>query len=434
MVSLCKDRNGLKRLVVTLPDGKRTPIRLGRMKTEEATAIKLAIQDLARSKRAGKPPTDSTVQWLTELKTASPDFFGKLQKLGLIQSYATPTLGAFTQEYISSRTHVEENTTENDNQTRDKLVKFFGASKLLAEITPGDADRWRIWLAMEEKLSEVTIRRHCGRAKQFITAAIDNNLVRENPFRKLKSASQANPDREFFVTVEMALKVLNVLPSTEWRTLFALSRFGGLRVPSEALLLRWDDVDRVNRLIRVRSPKTRRYEGKGERTIPLFPELEPYILAAYNESPPGAEFVITFCRDAGRNLRTQLDRYIELAGLTPWEKTFQNMRATRATELVDQGNPEHVVEKWLGHSKKIARKHYRQVAEHHFDRALAAPSLIDQAARKAARADQETGCNDMQPEPVTRRNPAENSNSARFSDLPEQAEHPRHDSNMRPTD
>jgi integrase len=397
------------------------------MKVEDAAAIKLAVQDLARSKRAGRPPADSTVQWLTDLKSARPEFLEKLKNLGLIQSYATPTLGAFTEEYIASRPHVQPNTAENDNQTRDKLVKFFGATKLLGEITPADADRWRIWLATKECLSEVTIRRHCGRAKQFLTAAVRNRLISSDPFEDLKSASLANPDREHFITIEMAMKVLDVLPTAQWQALFALSRFGGLRVPSEALLLRWEDVDRVNKLIRVRSPKTKRYAGKGERTIPLFPELEPYLLAAFHEAAPETEFVITFCRDAGKNLRTQLDRYITLAGLTPWEKTFQNCRATRETELVDQGFPEHLAFKWIGNSKKIARAHYLQVADHHFAKAIETPSLLE-AARKAARAPEEMGCNDMQPEPVTSQDPAENAYSARFDNLPEQVEHPRDDS------
>gem|GEM_PF-4883286 len=38
------------------------------------------------------------------------------------------------------------------------------------------------------------------------------------------------------------------------------------------------------------------------------------------------------------------------------------MRASRATELVKEF-PEHVVTAWMGHSKRIAQKHYLQVTE-----------------------------------------------------------------------
>lgn len=41
------------------------------------------------------------------------------------------------------------------------------------------------------------------------------------------------------------------------------------------------------------------------------------------------------------NLRTQLQRILKRAGLTAWPKLWQNLRATRATELADR-YPAHV--------------------------------------------------------------------------------------------
>ena len=43
-------------------------------------------------------------------------------------------------------------------------------------------------------------------------------------------------------------------------------------------------------------------------------------------------------------------------------------RSTRETELVEQW-PEHVVCAWIGNSKAVAREHYLQVTEEHFERA-----------------------------------------------------------------
>jgi hypothetical protein len=56
------------------------------------------------------------------------------------------------------------------------------------------------------------------------------------------------------------------------------------------------------------------------------------------------------------------------AGIVLWEKPFQNMRATCATELRDI-HPGHVCEAWLGHTKEIADRHYRQVMESNFEKA-----------------------------------------------------------------
>ena len=55
-----------------------------------------------------------------------------------------------------------------------------------------------------------------------------------------------------------------------------------------------------------------------------------------------------------------------------WPKLFQNMRASRATELV-KDFPEHVVTAWMGHSKKIAQKHCLQVTEDDYKQASYSP-------------------------------------------------------------
>jgi hypothetical protein len=63
-----------------------------------------------------------------------------------------------------------------------------------------------------------------------------------------------------------------------------------------------------------------------------------------------------------------IKKLADWAGVVLWEKPFQNMRATCATELRDI-YPGHVCEAWLGHTEKVADKHYRQVTESHFEKA-----------------------------------------------------------------
>ncbi len=69
------------------------------------------------------------------------------------------------------------------------------------------------------------------------------------------------------------------------------------------------------------------------------------------------------------NLRTQLERIIKRAGLKPWPKMFQNLRASRATELAKQ-YPAHVATEWLGHSREIAAEHYWRVTDADYEQAL----------------------------------------------------------------
>ena len=84
-------------------------------------------------------------------------------------------------------------------RVRLNLTDFFGDDKPLREITPGEADQWRLYL-VKQGMADDTIRRRCGTAKQFFHVAIRRKLVSANPFEDLKSATQGNPQRYYFIT------------------------------------------------------------------------------------------------------------------------------------------------------------------------------------------------------------------------------------------
>ena len=112
-----------------------------------------------------------------------------------------------------------------------------------------------------------------------------------------------------------------------------MSRYGDLCCPSEHLALTFADIDWERSRMTVHASKTEHCEGDGVRICPIFPELLPYLRDAFEEAEAGEQFVITRYRQANVNLRTQLLRIIRKAGLKPWPKLFQNLRATRQTEL-----------------------------------------------------------------------------------------------------
>jgi hypothetical protein len=250
-------------------------------------------------------------------------------------------------------------------------VEHFGADKPLRRITAGDAEDWHHWLTTHEELADNTVRRRTGIAKQFFKAALNKQLVDANPFDGLTSSVRGNPDKFYFVTRPEATKILDACPDAQWRLLFALARYGGLRCPSEHLALTWDDVNWAEERITIHSPKTERHPGKATRVIPIFPELRPYLDEVYNQAPDGTVHLITRYRDTGVNLRSQLLKIIARAGVKPWPKLWQNLRATRQTELADEF-PNHVVCQWVGNSPRVAQEHYLRVTDEHF-RAATSP-------------------------------------------------------------
>jgi integrase len=116
--------------------------------------------------------------------------------------------------------------------------------------------------------------------------------IDENPFDGAKATATGIKDRQRFVTREEIARGLDACPDQHWRDIVALSRFGGLRRPSEVLSLTWQDVDCEAGRIVVTSPKTEHHVDKANRTIPLFPELRNPLTEALDLAPEGADFVV----------------------------------------------------------------------------------------------------------------------------------------------
>jgi len=368
MASIGKDPNGRKRILFVDQDGSRKTIRLGKASMKQALAFKVKLEAVVSSRFNGSMD-DETARWIAGLPE---DAHGKLAAVGLVEPRKSMILGLFLEDYISGRTDVKPATLVNLGHTQRNMIKFFGPDKPLRDITEGDATDWCIYLK-EQGLSEATIRKRCGNAKLFFRAAMKHKMVSSNPFLDLKSCVKGNKDRQFFVTREMAQQVFDVCPDVQWRTLFGLGRYGGLRCPSETLLLRWQDIDWAKGQMLVHSPKTEHHPNGRTRMVPLFPELRSILMEAFEAAEEGAEFVITKYRDTSANLRTHFNRIITRAGLKPWPKPWQNLRSTRETELLDSW-PDHVVCAWIGNSKAVAMEHYNQVTDEHFKKAAQNPA------------------------------------------------------------
>jgi len=385
MASIGNDPGGRRRILFTDDDGKRKTIRLGKMSKDEAEFYKRRIEHLISARQRGEAPDGETSRWVGRLRNT---LHKRLAAVGLVvpreQREATK-LGAFLDAYFANRSDVKPSTMTHWRHTERCLISFFGADRAIDSITPGDAKDFERWLgtkaARENKhgenpadsgLAPNTIRKRISNAKQFFADAVSRELLNRNPFHGLKSNTGGNRKRDAFVTREDAAKILDACPDAEWRLIFALSRYGGLRCPSEHLKLRWSDVDFAGGRFTVHSPKTEHHEGGDFRVVPLFHELRPYFDDAFYLAPKGTEFVIGRYRDVNANLRTQLTKIIKRAGLQPWPKLFQNLRASRATELA-QEYPAHVAAAWLGHSTLVAQKHYWQVTDADYQRAAGEP-------------------------------------------------------------
>lgn len=108
-------------------------------------------------------------------------------------------------------------------------------------------------------------------------------------------------------------------------------------------------------------------DGEQTRVIPIFPELRPLLEKACEETPEGEEYVVPLARQKG-NLRTTAVRIIKNAGVKLWPKVFQNLKASRENELM-QEYPAYVVLEWIGHTALVAHNHYLKVNDADYERA-----------------------------------------------------------------
>jgi integrase len=173
----------------------------------------------------------------------------------------------------------------------------------------------------------------------------------------------------------------------EWRTLIALGRYGGLRCPSEALILRWETVDLPGRRMTVISPKTEN-QGKGWRTVPITPKLAAHLEVAW-ELAGRREHVVNLPQYRSRegnwigcNIRTQLGRLMKRSGVPAWSRPFRVFRPSCVTDWASE-HPIHAVAAWAGHTVAIAGKHYLTVTDADFVRATRS-SQAQKAASQVA--------------------------------------------------
>lgn len=137
--------------------------------------------------------------------------------------------------------HVCHNSTLSREKTDNFLIEFFGEDKPLRAITPGDAEQFKAWL-LTQKLAAATIAKRLSFARTFFHVARKHKLIDENPFCEVKIPAANVSARQRFIDRQMVQRLLDVASPT-WRTIIALTRFGGLRCPSEVLSLEWRHVD-----------------------------------------------------------------------------------------------------------------------------------------------------------------------------------------------
>ncbi|PAY19120.1 integrase [Rhodopirellula sp. SM50] len=362
---------------------------LGDIPEWSAQEIKEHVEHLLSRVPRGQPPELATSNWLAGI---NDELRNKMARCGLVESVVQRearvlTIAAWLTEYFAERTDVKPGTLKTYEKGRDNLLDYFGKKKLLRDVTATDAQKWRTWLKTKgnrrdtiqkrTSMAEDTVRRRTGMVKQFFAVAVKRGLIDSNPFDELPTTTGGNTARQYFVEQSVITDCMKYCDE-DWKTILALARFGGLRCPSEVLRLKWMDVNLPAGRMIVHASKTEHHADGGVRQVPIFKELRPYLESAWDRAPdgPGSEYVVNRYRSSAANLRSQFTRIIERAGHKPWPRLFQNLRASRETELMAKF-PAKDVASWLGNTVAVAMKHYAMRTEEAFRKASAIDNPLE---------------------------------------------------------
>ena len=194
MASISKLKNGTRAIQFT-KDSKRKTVRLGKVTKRQSEAIRTKIEDLLSAKLSGNSPESDTSKWVKQL---DDKIYDRLVRVDLVppreKKTGSSTMAPFLDQFIEDNKHgVKPDTITTWTQTRRLLLEKFPADMLLKTFTTGHAIQWQSYLSsragmrvkkqtIRKNLSESTICRRCGCAKQIFDYAIDLKIIEKNPF------------------------------------------------------------------------------------------------------------------------------------------------------------------------------------------------------------------------------------------------------------
>ena len=363
MVEELKRKNSSAWRIRFSRNGRRQTLCLNSKYTREEVEEIATMIDRWTLAEQKESPLDKLTR--TFFETSSSYLRQRFASIGILEARAAYTLDDAWSEFFAEKSaEVSGSTKLIWKQMGDRLSKLFNFRRLVSEITEREALESRKRLA--EVYSEATVAMTIGRFRTFWTWCVKHDAAPTNVFEGVRKGSTVNRSKDFQIPREWTERILDACPSQNWRTLFVLWRIAGLR-QQEPLQLTWDCVNWEKKRLLVPSPKTSRYEGRESRILPLFPILERELSASWEEVPEGEKYVVW--ENRRKNFDTGFKRILFWAGLQPWAKLFQNMRASAENDLIEDGYPAHVVGEWIGHTPKVQWRHYLRTLDSYFDRA-----------------------------------------------------------------
>lgn len=299
-----------------------------------------------------------------------------------------PTFHEFASEWFEARKHEWRPRTVDDYYwaLTNHLLPFF-ATHRLSEITIAEVDRYRAAKLREGRLSAAIINKTLTRLTQILEVAVEYGHLPSNPAAGKRRRLKATTPHRSWLEPEQVKPLLDhagrfhagrgrkgqgeFRVDPRLRALYATLTCCGLRI-SEALALRWRDVDLAGGRLTVRAAKT----DAGVRHVNLWPEIREELIAYKAQAGQTAPDAFVFGTSTGKpetgsNVARRLHRAVLRANealadtetpLIDETLTPHSLRRTFASLLYLQGETPVYVMEQMGHTDpKLALRIYAKV-------------------------------------------------------------------------
>ena len=220
----------------------------------------------------------------------------------------------------------------------------------------------------------MTVNRELAFLKNLFTQAITWGKAATNPVKQVRLFREDNARTRFLTEEEEARLLAHCNPQLKPLVITALHT--GFR-KSELLSLRWENIDFLNRLIKVDAAYTKTYEA---RSMPMTETLTA-TLKSLKMSAAGGSTMAVF---GYRQMTKTFARTVKRAGLV--DLTFHDLRHTFASRLVMAGVDLATVKELMGHRHITMTLRYTHLAPGHMRSAIAA---LDRVGKKSQQISQQ---------------------------------------------
>lgn len=356
-LSTLKRKNGLTSFQIQFfLTKKRKTLSLGSLYTRKQTErIKAAVEDIADAIETGGKIGKATAGFIADM---TDDLKARFVACGLIEESKTKTAKALWCAFSQKSRGRKMSTMLTYENAEKRFLAFFSPDTPVDSITVEDGEDYREWLE-GEGLAEAQIAKLIAKTRTVFNWGVDRGYIERNVFLKVKRGSYENQSREFYVTPDDYLKLLDACPNREWRVFLSLMRIGGLRF-CEAQKMTWENLEQADNpgMMKVISPKTEHHSGKGQRNVPIFKEIQLEVnVLKLSVSHRQGYLMPSLADESAQLLRKKMLQIVKRAGLTPWQRLFHNLRGSRANELFRRFNV-FDASRWVGQSVKTAAAYY----------------------------------------------------------------------------